>query len=278
MRHSRTVYSVLALASTFAALSHGIALGQDAARSGSTEAVSRGAANELSDDFYTIRGKLAQRVPLVFEETPLDEALASTGEALGVEIMIHRRSLEEGLALQASVPISFELRQARAAVALREMLNSIAPELDYAIRDGYLLVSTKEHLLSLQETRVYRHGQLPRTGSAGTPIQNPYAAGVAESSPSERYRQIVTSVEPLSWQENGGTGRVAYINGNLVIWQSPRIHEMIADLLDDLRAADAEDTRQWEGERRKLMPAADPAAPPVRQGLPVPVGPASLPE
>jgi Bacterial type II and III secretion system protein len=50
-------------------------------------------------------------------------------------------------------------------------------------------------------------------------------------------KQIVQSVQPSSWQQNGGRGTIDYLpmTGSLVVQQTPEIHQQIGELLTSLR-------------------------------------------
>ena len=55
---------------------------------------------------------------------------------------------------------------------------------------------------------------------------------------------LMDSVESDSWAEVGGEGSVSEFNGLLVVKQSARVHEKIADLLEMLRKAAELDNSQ----------------------------------
>jgi hypothetical protein len=46
---------------------------------------------------------------------------------------------------------------------------------------------------------------------------------------------LTTTIQPQTWSDLGGAGTITNVAGMLVVLQTPRVHEQIATLLDDLR-------------------------------------------
>src|SRR5690606_25216380 len=137
----------------------------------------------------------------------------------------------------------------------------------------------------IYETRVYRHDQLPRVSTAGMPAGYGGGAGYPGEPPvnemrAHKFREILSMIEPDSWQQDIGLGRLAMINGHLIVWQTPRVHEQIANLLEELREAGDPDRPGPAEGMMGGMPGEDllPGAPPParRRPLPRPAGPSTL--
>jgi|GEM_PF-4487948 len=217
-----------------------------------------------ADDFDSIRGKLAQTVHVSYRGIPLHEVLQDIAFRSSLSIVTDR---VEGKSGTASVNL---VVNAPVKVVMRQVLNQSDEQLGYAIRDGFLLIATRERLDAIHEARVYRYGLQPSLGA----LPPAYPEGPYSPSPrAEELRQLLSVVEPQSWELGGGKGRVSYINGNLVVWQTPRVHEQIADLFEQLRRADEKDTREFE---QAAGPTISPPVLPPTATLPLPAAPSSL--
>jgi hypothetical protein len=160
-------------------------------------------------------------------------------------------------------------------------LESVAGDLDFVERDGFILISTVEDLDNATEVRVYNCRDLftlatadvesgfPGMSAPGMPGASPYGGGPAampgasmggamspggmgggglgggttipQPPPSRLSSLIQTAVESQSWEAVGGPGSISEFSGLLVIKQSARVHEKIDDVLAMLRKAAAEE-------------------------------------
>ena len=76
--------------------------------------------------------------------------------------------------------------------------------------------------------------QSPGTGAAmfgGTPSRR---AGLRLTS-DDLIHVLTSSVQPESWNDVGGAGRITTVAGMLVVLQTPRVHQQISALLNELR-------------------------------------------
>lgn len=104
--------------------------------------------------------QLAESTEVDFIDTPFIEAIEVLKEMSSLPIHIdHRRLSAVGIDIES--PISLQLNQVSAESALTMILDSVSDDLDFAIREGNVLVSTSPgKLLRSIETRVYNVADL----------------------------------------------------------------------------------------------------------------------
>lgn len=208
------------------------------------------------------------------EATPLVEALDYVRELTGVNMIVWWDRLE-GAGVARDRTITLKLTKLRAGAVLR-MILELAGEADaalgYEIRDGIVQVSTMEHLARAVEVRLYsctdllRHppsdwvvAELTRAlGARGTApglrAGRELKFGEAEAEPDavvdgvldgvvrrrrlELVEVVQSTVAPDSWRDNGGAaGSVSVFDDVLVVVQTRKNHEAVAELLRHLAEA-----------------------------------------
>jgi len=121
------------------------------------------------------KARLAQRIEVKFQDVPLTEILGFLGDELGLETFVQRNDLGAAeISLDTQVTLKF--RHVRADTLLDLALRQVSPELGYTIRDGIVIISTKNALSEGQVVRVYNCRDLlslaeaaPAAGSPETP-------------------------------------------------------------------------------------------------------------
>ena len=217
---------------------------------------------EAEDGFTAIRKKLNKPISVAFTGKPLNDVLGELSDELGVDVVFDR--IERG---SFTGPVHLTLTRCPGKVVLRQALHQLDENLDYAVRDGFVLIAKRERLDVIYEARVYRHGVLPSVSQVLPP------AAHATNGPAHEFRSLVSVIEPHSWEQGGGSARMAYINGNLIVWQTPRVHEQIGDLFERIRTADDQDMRDFQRASQSPAISALPEAPPA---LPLPTAPSTL--
>ncbi|MCI0334364.1 MAG: hypothetical protein L0228_14195 [Planctomycetes bacterium] len=66
------------------------------------------------------------------------------------------------------------------------------------------------------------------------------ASPVASIGMADILRVLTGTIDPASWEVNGGEGQVEPLGTSLVIWQTPKVHDRISGLLANLRDGSAE--------------------------------------
>ena len=162
-----------------------------------------------------IYSALDEQTRLEFIETPLGDVVEFLGDLHGIEIAIDTLSLgEEKITIDS--PITANLTSNSLRNALDLILGNL--ELDYVVKKEVLFITTAQQTSVTLETRVYETRRL----QGMTPEQ---LVGI-----------IVSTVEPDSWHESAGLGRIEPLPGGLVVYQTQRMHDRIIDMLQQLLA------------------------------------------
>ena len=108
----------------------------------------------LTDDFTAqTEEKLTKYVPADYVEIPLSNVLADFGKTFGVQIYLDMNSLKEAAIDPTALPVSIHLPHVRGRMLLELILRQF--NLGFMVRDGILIVATKDILNNRLETKVY---------------------------------------------------------------------------------------------------------------------------
>ena len=189
----------------------------------------------------------ARPVPSVaFDQTPIEEALRFLQNVSGVPIVVDWPALELA-GVEKSTEISLELRDVPLRKVLQLALDTASPfePLTFYLEDGLLHVTTLAEADADLVTRVYDIrdlivevpdfdvGDADLGGGGGGGLGNGNGGGGDEGGGSEEERAqqiidlIVQTVRPDVWAVNGGTARIAFFRGNLVVTAPRSVHEML---------------------------------------------------
>lgn len=197
-------------------------------------------------------------------DTPLNEAIEIIRTSVDppLKIVVRWRDLEDNAYVAADTVIGMQgLAGIPLSKGLRDLLDSISgiTKIDFAVEDGVITIATTGSLPTRLVAHVYSiadiitipadfETQLNLTGltgmgTAGAQISTVVGQG-EQDTPQNRQlyaNSIITmiqeAIEPMSWLINGGLGTIALApdNKGLIISQTPRIHEQIQGLMEDLR-------------------------------------------
>ncbi len=105
---------------------------------------------------------------------------------------------------------------------------SVIEPIDFVVEDGVITIAAKISLPTQMQTIVYDVSEfITPLGFSKDEQQSP-----AEKLESLK-QDIIKIIEPESWLENDGTGRIdLYANSKLIIYQTPEIQQDIADYLE----------------------------------------------
>jgi hypothetical protein len=208
--------------------------------------------NVRDETIPQVEAKLEKRIDAAFEETPLSEALEFVGDAIGVDFVLDRKSLED-IGLQPDVPVTLKLQHTDvpARTVLDVILNQLG--LTYIIRDGFIYVLTKEEAENYLVVDVYNVRDLlkglavepdPReasTSAARFQVQTVQFGGNPEpavKTPADRLADVIMNSTEGPWEEIDGTGgTIAEFNGLFVVRQTQQVHREIKDVLKMMREA-----------------------------------------
>jgi type II secretory pathway component GspD/PulD (secretin) len=171
-------------------------------------------------------------------EMPLSEAIEELKNSVEppLTIFVLWRDLSENADIERTTPINMDgISAVELGTALKLLLMSVSGgfgDLDYVVDYGAITIATKELLPSKMETRVYAIFDLvdvaldPNTGKV---------AGYNEDDANDILGHIIDMVEPDSWWESGGEGRIAIYKGKLIVFQTREIHQKVEQFLSGLR-------------------------------------------
>ena len=215
---------------------------------------------------------LKSPVALHFDNTPLKDVLTHIAEAQGIGISLDSEGLnEEGNT--ESTPVTISVDGIRLESALNLMLEQL--HLDYIVENEVLMITSKNRRQGEMKAVVYQvadliipltsrqpqeavaqpmnggqfsvpgfggMAQVPTAGSNPLLPTNSSIPGVDNQGVSHHdFRalsgMIMTTVDPDSWEENGGQASISNHESTLsiVVRQTQRVHQEISDLLSQLR-------------------------------------------
>ncbi|MBE3097477.1 MAG: hypothetical protein IMZ44_10160 [Planctomycetes bacterium] len=210
------------------------------------------------------RRRLSETIDLDFEKTSLDNVLKYISEVQrGLNIVIDPDITAAGVDLTTRV---VDLKVKR--VSIESVLGLIlGADLGYKVEAGYLLITTKDKLQQNLPVVTYPvqdlvaqipqfDEQAPRfevasvlqaasqaSGGGGGLFGGGMAAAPADQPVGSQeliaiiQRTVSNQSDPAvaAWSDEGGPAAIEYMNGLLIITQTRRGHEKVADLLDQLR-------------------------------------------
>jgi len=194
-----------------------------------------------------IRAALQSPTQLVFNETPLHEAVDYLKKYHHIEIQLDRKSLDD-LGITGDTPITVNLK----GLSLRSALRLILKEhgLTYVIEDEVLLITTPEEAENRLATKVYPVADL---------VLPPHASKETQADFDSLINAIKSTIRPQSWDETGGVGSIEPFENNLslTVSQTQEVHEEISDFLKQQRTLKREQAKRG-------MPVWKPSTPEQR--------------
>lgn len=209
-------------------------------------AVPRPGPDPVRDAETAIREKLASRCTLKSDGNTLETVLKQLAADKKIPLWFDRRPLEqEDLSLDE--PVTVQLRAIRVESALNYLLGRRS--MGWIVEDEVLKITTAERatnnlVIRLYDIREFKRDRRrdwawpPTLGGGNSPVQvfatltpdllSPYdVAGVMDT--------LRDTVEPDTWDDNGGAGTEVPFGGFLVIRQTAAIQDQIATVLAELR-------------------------------------------
>jgi len=170
---------------------------------------------------------LSKKVSFDFTETPLGEVAKFITETCGIECRLDRRPLN---AARLSANTSVSLRVS--GVTLRSALALMLEELDltWVVQDKVLLITTLGERESRLTLEIYPVSDMVTFRDQDGKLWEDYGS----------LTQVITRELSGAWDQSGGGA--GWIAGGtfggakiLIVWQTDRVHEEIAELLEELR-------------------------------------------
>jgi hypothetical protein len=227
------------------------------------------------DNFTAItNAKLDRFIQVSFADNPLPLTgfFDYLGKTLDFESCFDQEGLRQAGIDPSATLVSKSFKHIRGKMLLDLVLGDY--NLGYRVRDGIVIVSTKDKLGTQLDVRIYdarnildhdksyaSHEKAPAhdraqpqqpvtvpsndpSAAATTGIMRLVQAGGAPQaekkaplldSPVERLINVITTtVEPETWDRTGGAGTISEYGGLLVIGQTEEVHRKVGDLLEQL--------------------------------------------
>jgi hypothetical protein len=159
-----------------------------------------------------------------FNQSPLSNVLQFIATDKNVRLYIDEAGLAEAM-VDRDQQISFQMEGVRLGLVLDLILEPL--NLDYAVRDNVLYVSSKDRIHRLVETSVLRIGDVIPPGGDSTDA-------------AERLVNLVTeNVNRDQWIVNGGEYNIQFSPDarSLVVTANSRTQRKVAKLIEELRSA-----------------------------------------
>ena len=165
-----------------------------------------------------------------FNEEPLDLAVERIRAAIGIPVILDEYSLNDLLATDELPKISSSLNAVTVNNVLNLILRQIDDQLTYTVKDGVILITTREYSSDNLQTKFYPVSDLVTfVDDKGKPFRD------AE----DLMTLIISTVQTDTWLEVGGEGRLDFFETTgidiLVVVQTEDVHEEITRLLTLLR-------------------------------------------
>lgn len=208
----------------------------------------------------TVRQILNQRIAsLKFEETPLTDAIEFLRDVSGVNVHVNWAALEAA-GIGKDSPVTTKLKNVSVRKALVVVLAQASPDtpLAYYNDGGVLEVTTRDLADAQQVVRTYFVGDLivdvpdfagptfnlssksgggkngGGGGGGGSLFGTDVGSKVNEKGNATKAERadnlvaLITSViRPDLWEQNGGTAKISYFNGYLVVTAPRSVHEQL---------------------------------------------------
>jgi hypothetical protein len=180
---------------------------------------------------------LSDATQLEFIDTPLEDVVDTLKDMHAIEIQLDQRAMDD-VGIGSDAPITADMK----GISLRSGLRLILGQLDltFVIQDEVLLITTPEEVETHLAARIYplRTPAAGRSGGYGGSSGYGDESAGYEESPSYGGRlidTIRTVIQPATWHEVGGPGRIAAVSLEklevLVVSQTSYVHQEIDGLL-----------------------------------------------
>ncbi len=221
----------------------------------------------LSKEDQAVQALLDHRLPQVeLPNIPFSDAIDYLRDVTGANILVNWKALEADSIDKTTTTVTVALHDVKFSKVLDIILQEAgAGKLAYTIDEGVITVSTADELNKAVKTQVYDitdllinpnfdptiqsigGGSAQVTGGGGGSGGGTLQAGT-QSNTTDREQQLTdikkkieNTVEFSSWKDNdpNGYGQIDDFNNQLIITQTSEVHEKIANLLAQLREAQA---------------------------------------
>ena len=188
---------------------------------------------EATDSEKAVLAALKTVKPMSFNKLSLDEFVDLIRTEFQIEIAVER-SVHEN-------PGSITVRGKVADLTLEQVLQQVLSksDLNWVLRDETLTIVYQEDYENALETKFYRLSDKMKTDS-----DRPGAAN-------EITEALINGVDPNSWQDNGGGGRLSIIDDvpGLLVLQTREGQRKAAQIVEQIQRMDKEDQQNQQRRR-----------------------------
>lgn len=180
-----------------------------------------------------IIGSLNKTVSVDYDKVGFMDVIEDLSTRLGQPILLDKGALAD-LQITSDTPVSFKARSISGRTVLRRVLGDVG--LAYIIKDDAIQVVTEKQARETMVTRTYYLGNL----LAGGPFSEAgirFVPGLSQFEGMQNVLSIVQmiqgSVDPQSWQANGGKGTITFYapTMSLIIRNTAEVHGMMGGYL-----------------------------------------------
>jgi type II secretory pathway component GspD/PulD (secretin) len=223
--------------------------------------------SNISKEDQAVQALLDHRLPQVeLPNIPFSDAIDYLRDVTGANILVNWKALEADSIDKTTTTVTVALHDVKFSKVLDIILQEAgAGKLAYTIDEGVITISTADELNKAVKTQVYDITDLlinpnfdPTISSIGGGSAQVSGGGGGggggtlqqgtQSNTTDREQQLTdikkkieNTVEFSSWKDNdpNGYGQIDDFNNQLIITQTSEVHQKIADLLAQLREAQA---------------------------------------
>ncbi|MBL8800024.1 MAG: hypothetical protein JNM56_39440 [Planctomycetia bacterium] len=176
-----------------------------------------------------ILSSLNKEVSVDYKGGAFFDVIEDLSTKLGVPILLDKNSLADAL-VTSDTQVNFAVKGVKARTVLRKVLGEVG--LAYIIKDETIQVVTERQAKETMVTKTYFLGSI----IAGGPLQNSglrWWPGISQFEALQNVLSVVnliqSTVDPPSWQANGGQGTIAFHAPSmaLIIRNSAEVHGMM---------------------------------------------------
>jgi hypothetical protein len=173
---------------------------------------------------------LGAPISVDFKDSRFEDVIEYLQTVMGQPIIVDKASLDAAGVTYDS-PVSLRIKGVSARTVLRTILSNL--QLYYNVKDEVIMVTTADKARSMLVARAYPVGDLVSGGLLPLQLGGGGLDQVAMMQNAKMIIDMITSsVDPPSWQVNGGLGTISFNlpTMSLVVKNSAEVHSMLSGL------------------------------------------------
>jgi hypothetical protein len=186
---------------------------------------------KLSPKEQAIVAALSRPISVDFKGDRFEDVMQYLSTLINQPILLDRGDLKDA-SIDYETPVNLSVKNVTLRTILRKILGEYG--LTYMVKDETIQVVSMAKARETMVIRAYPVGDLLGVGGGpGDPLTNFFGPGIGQiqrmQNAANLLRMIQSTVDPNSWQINGGPGTIAfdYATMSLVVKNSAEVHAMI---------------------------------------------------